>query len=188
MSSSAAVLHAPCSATAERQRRIARRNVRIWKANAAAPLGTLLPREWKKLQYNNALVRQPCHSPQCNAVCYPARAAGIVRRERPPPRSRPCIAHVASGARIQRFARNGPLPTPARCALVAQVEKFKHVPEVARIKRHRHVPKPILKAAELRRTMEDGERRKRSNRLKHSAPGKVKLVSARKERVVAQQE
>lgn len=98
-------------------------NVRIWKANAAQQLGTMLPREWKKAQYNAALI-----------------------------------------------------------------DRFKHVPDIKRISRHRHVPKQIMKASELRRTMENSERRKKDNRVKHSAPGKVKHVAARKERIVSELE
>lgn len=98
-------------------------NVRVWKADAAAPLGTLLPREWKRLQYTQALV-----------------------------------------------------------------ERFQHVPEVRRIVRHKHVPRQVLKAGELRRTMEEGARRKRGNVAKHSKPGTPGPKAARKERIVTQLE
>lgn len=60
--------------------------------------------------------------------------------------------------------------------------------EVARIVRHRHVPAPIYKAAKLRRTQMDSERRKTQHRIAHSAPGSVKVKPARKKKVVAELE
>jgi WD repeat and SOF domain-containing protein 1 len=68
----------------------------------------------------------------------------------------------------------------------ALVDRYKHVPEVKRISRHRRVPKAIFKAAGLRREMEESQRRKRANVVKHSAPGSVVAKPARKERLVAQ--
>ncbi len=48
------------------------------------------------------------------------------------------------------------------------------------------MPKAIHKAGALRRTMEDSQRRKRANTIKHSKPGSVELKPARKERLVAE--
>ena len=96
-------------------------NVRVWKADASAQLGTLLPRQRKKAAYDAALVA-----------------------------------------------------------------RYAHVPEVGRIARQRHVPKAVHKAAELRRTMEDSQRRKKENVRKHSAEGAVVQRPARKERLVAE--
>ncbi|KAK1302421.1 hypothetical protein QJS10_CPB12g00982 [Acorus calamus] len=50
-------------------------------------------------------------------------------------------------------------------------ERYKHLPEVKRIVRHRHLPKPIYKASSLRRMMVEAERRKEERRRAHSAPG-----------------
>ncbi len=47
------------------------------------------------------------------------------------------------------------------------------------------MPKAIFKAGALRRTMEDSQRRKRGNVIKHSAPDSVVMKPARKERLVA---
>uniref|UniRef100_A0A0D9WRR6 Sof1-like protein domain-containing protein n=1 Tax=Leersia perrieri TaxID=77586 RepID=A0A0D9WRR6_9ORYZ len=44
--------------------------------------------------------------------------------------------------------------------LDAVKERYKHLPEVKRIVRHRHLPKPIYKAGSLRRTMVEAENRK----------------------------
>ena len=48
------------------------------------------------------------------------------------------------------------------------------------------MPKAIHKAGALRRTMEESQRRKRANVIKHSKPGSVELKPARKERLVAE--
>lgn len=70
----------------------------------------------------------------------------------------------------------------------ALVNRYKHLPEVKRIVRHRHLPTPIYKAAKVRRTHTESERQKTKNRIKHSAPGAVVVKPARKKKIVAQQE
>jgi len=96
-------------------------NIRIWKSNASAQAGTLLPREKRKHAYNEALI-----------------------------------------------------------------DRYRHLPEVKRIERHRHLPKAIQKATELRRVQSDKERRKKKQKIAHSAPGAVKEKTARKEKFVAE--
>eukprot|EP00622_Pseudochattonella_farcimen_P006526 FR742346.1.p1 GENE.FR742346.1~~FR742346.1.p1 ORF type:complete len:188 (+),score=14.88 FR742346.1:28-564(+) len=49
--------------------------------------------------------------------------------------------------------------------------RFGAMPEVRRIAKHRHVPKLIKKLAEKKAVTRDSERRKESNRRKHSKPG-----------------
>ena len=70
----------------------------------------------------------------------------------------------------------------------ALVERHKHLPEVARVVRNRHLPAPIYKAAKLRRVQQDSERRKTQHRIAHSAPGSVKVKPARRKKVVAELE
>ncbi|KAL4199710.1 hypothetical protein AMTRI_Chr03g52570 [Amborella trichopoda] len=70
--------------------------------------------------------------------------------------------------------------------LDAVKERFKHLPEVKRIVRHRHLPKPIYKAASLRRTMADAEKKKEERKRAHSAPGTVVTVPLRKRRIVSE--
>jgi DDB1- and CUL4-associated factor 13 len=70
----------------------------------------------------------------------------------------------------------------------ALIERHKHLPEVKRIVRHRHVPKAIFKATKLRRQMGDSERKKTQNKIAHSAPGSVKVKSAREKKIVAELE
>lgn len=57
----------------------------------------------------------------------------------------------------------------------ALVSRYAHMPEIKRITRHRHLPVPIYKAAKLRRTVQDSDRRKLDRRVAHSKPGSVKV-------------
>ncbi|XP_078433429.1 WD repeat and SOF domain-containing protein 1 [Wolffia australiana] len=67
-------------------------------------------------------------------------------------------------------------------------ERYKHLPEVNRIIRHRHLPKPIYKAANLRRTMVEAERAKEKKRKAHSAPGSISTQPYRKRRIIKEVE
>ncbi|KAH7650992.1 Sof1-like rRNA processing protein (contains WD40 repeats) protein [Dioscorea alata] len=68
--------------------------------------------------------------------------------------------------------------------LDAVKNRYKHLPDVKRIVRHRHLPKPIYKAAGLRRTMVEAERRKDERRRAHSAPGSTSVQPFRKRRII----
>lgn len=70
----------------------------------------------------------------------------------------------------------------------ALVERYKHLPEVKRIVRHRQLPSALYKATKLKRTMEGAERRRLQNRIAHSAPGSVQLKPARQKKIVAEVE
>ncbi|XP_073315754.1 uncharacterized protein [Primulina huaijiensis] len=72
--------------------------------------------------------------------------------------------------------------------LEAVKNRYKHLPEVKRIVRHRHLPKAIYIAASLRRVKTDSERKKTENRRAHSAPGSVAEVSVRKRRIIQEVE
>ncbi|KAG0500231.1 hypothetical protein HPP92_000303 [Vanilla planifolia] len=72
--------------------------------------------------------------------------------------------------------------------LDAVKERYKHLPEVKRIVRHRHLPKPVYKAANLRRTMIEAERRKEERRRAHSAPGSLPAQPLRKRRIIKEEE
>lgn len=73
--------------------------------------------------------------------------------------------------------------------LDALKQRYAHLPEIRRIAKHRHVPKQIKKAAELKRVMKDSERRKASNRRKTAKRGSEDLafVPERKQRVWAEE-
>ncbi|KAJ6690877.1 U3 SMALL NUCLEOLAR RNA U3 SNORNA ASSOCIATED PROTEIN [Salix koriyanagi] len=62
--------------------------------------------------------------------------------------------------------------------------RYKHLPEVKRIVRHRHLPRPIYKAGVLRRVMIESERRKDQRRKAHSALGSIVTEPMRKRRII----
>ncbi|KAF9611578.1 hypothetical protein IFM89_033582 [Coptis chinensis] len=62
--------------------------------------------------------------------------------------------------------------------------RYKHLPEVKRIVRHKHLPKPIYNASKLSRQKIDKERRKDANRRAHSAPGSMPTETVRKRRII----
>ncbi|XP_021894311.1 DDB1- and CUL4-associated factor 13 [Carica papaya] len=66
--------------------------------------------------------------------------------------------------------------------------RYKHLPEIKRIVRHRHLPKPIYKATALMRTMNEARRRKEARRKAHSAPGSIITKPLRKRRIVKELE
>lgn len=65
------------------------------------------------------------------------------------------------------------------------LKRYSHMPEIKRIVRHRHVPKSIKRAQELKRTALDSEKRRESNRRKHSRPGSVPFKPERKKSVLS---
>lgn len=67
-------------------------------------------------------------------------------------------------------------------------ERYKHLPEIKRVDRHRHLPKPIYKAATLRRTVYEAGKKREDRKRLHSAPGAVPYLAARKKRIVAELE
>ncbi|XP_059026540.1 DDB1- and CUL4-associated factor 13-like [Mustela lutreola] len=64
-------------------------------------------------------------------------------------------------------------------------EKFQHDPHIKCIARHRHLPKSIYSQIQEQRIMKEARQRKEVNRLKHSKPGSVAIVSEKKKHVVA---
>ncbi|KAF6155800.1 hypothetical protein GIB67_039131 [Kingdonia uniflora] len=70
----------------------------------------------------------------------------------------------------------------------ALINRFKHLPEINRVVRHRHVPKSIFKASALRRTVNETERKKEERRRAHSAPGSMKPIPMRKKRIIQEVE
>lgn len=62
--------------------------------------------------------------------------------------------------------------------------RYKHLPEVKRIVRHRHLPKAVYKAKDLRRTMTEAERRRKERKRAHSGPSSVHEEPLRKRRII----
>lgn len=59
------------------------------------------------------------------------------------------------------------------------------MPEIRRIKRHRHLPKQIKKAGEIKAEELNALKRRRENERKHSKKGLVKRRSEREKMVLA---
>ncbi|XP_021803248.1 DDB1- and CUL4-associated factor 13-like isoform X1 [Prunus avium] len=62
--------------------------------------------------------------------------------------------------------------------------RYKHLPEVKRIVRHRHLPKPVYKAAATLREMTESRRKKHEKRKAHSAPGSIIEEPLRKRKII----
>lgn len=63
-------------------------------------------------------------------------------------------------------------------------KRYKHLPEVKRIIRHRHLPEPIYKASKKRREMTESIKKREDNRRAHSAVGSMPKQPFRKRKVV----
>lgn len=66
-------------------------------------------------------------------------------------------------------------------------QQYQHMPEIRRIARRRHVPKPIKNAAEIKRIETESAKNREENRRKHSKPGDVPYIAERERHIVAQQ-
>lgn len=62
-------------------------------------------------------------------------------------------------------------------------ERFKHMPEIRRISRHRHVPIVVKKAGEIKRVETDALKKRQDNQRKHSRPGSVPFKSEREKHI-----
>lgn len=72
--------------------------------------------------------------------------------------------------------------------LEAVKNRYKHLPEIKRIVRHRHLPKPIYTATRLRQAMAESRRNKENRRRAHSAPGSIPNQPLRKKRIIQEVE
>ncbi|KAJ3196020.1 rRNA-processing protein sof1 [Irineochytrium annulatum] len=63
-------------------------------------------------------------------------------------------------------------------------ERYKHMPEIKRISKQRHVPKAIITASKTKRTMIESRKKKEDNLRKHSKPGTVAHKSERSKNVL----
>ena len=83
-------------------------------------------------------------------------------------------SHVKSAAERQKLEYDEALK-----------ERYKHMPEIRRIGRHRHVPKQVKKAGEIKREELKGLKRREENERKHSKKGKKPRRSEREKMVLA---
>jgi len=58
---------------------------------------------------------------------------------------------------------------------------------VDQTRRSRHIPRPVYKAAQLKRTMEEAQRVKEERRRRHTRAGESKPKAERKKVVIAEQ-
>ncbi|ODQ64714.1 WD40 repeat-like protein [Nadsonia fulvescens var. elongata DSM 6958] len=68
---------------------------------------------------------------------------------------------------------------------VALKERYKHMPEIKRIARHRHVPKNILKAGEIKRDQLGSIKNKEANVRRHSKKGSLAFQKEREKHIVS---
>ncbi|KAH0608994.1 uncharacterized protein H6S33_001222 [Morchella sextelata] len=66
-------------------------------------------------------------------------------------------------------------------------ERYKHMPEIRRIARHRHVPNTIKKAGEIKKVEEASIKRREENERRHSKKGKMRRVPARESMIIAKE-
>ena len=67
-------------------------------------------------------------------------------------------------------------------------ERYKHMPEIRRIGRHRHVPKQVLKAGEIKGEEVKGVKRREENERRHTRKGERGRRSERVKMVLATEE
>src|SRR4051794_30198819 len=67
----------------------------------------------------------------------------------------------------------------------ALVERYKHMPEIRRVKRHRHIPKQVKKAGEIKAEEIKAIKRRQENERKHTKKGLKKRRSEREKMVLA---
>lgn len=109
----------------------------------------------------------------------------------------PDAGYVLSGSddgnvrvwRAKASQRRGVVTARQRAALEygeALKERYRHMPEIKRIARHRHVPKPVKKAGDIKREELDALKRREENRRKHAkkTAGKDPRTSEREKMVL----
>ena len=64
-------------------------------------------------------------------------------------------------------------------------ERYKHMPEIRRIGRHRHVPQQVKKAGQIKGEELGSLKRRQENERKHSKKKEVKRRSEREKMVLA---
>jgi WD repeat and SOF domain-containing protein 1 len=67
----------------------------------------------------------------------------------------------------------------------ALVERYSHMPEIRRIRRHRHIPKVVKKAGEIKNVELASIKRKQENERKHTKKQHQKRRSEREKMVLA---
>ncbi len=87
--------------------------------------------------------------------------------------------------------RSGVKSTKQRQALEynkALADRYSHLPEIKRIRRHRHVPKVVKKAGEIKREELAAIKRREENERKHSAKQFEKRIPEREKAILVKQQ
>jgi WD repeat and SOF domain-containing protein 1 len=67
-------------------------------------------------------------------------------------------------------------------------ERYKHMPEIKRIARHRHIPKTVLKAGEIKAEELKAIKRKEENERRHTKKGETRRKAEREKMVLAREQ
>jgi len=67
-------------------------------------------------------------------------------------------------------------------------ERYKHMPEIKRIARHRHAPKQVKKAGEIKTEELAAVKRREENERRHSKKGKVRRQAEREKMILAREQ
>lgn len=70
----------------------------------------------------------------------------------------------------------------------ALMERYAHLPEIRRIRRHRHLPKVVKKAGDIKREELAAIKRREENERKHSNKKYEKRKSEREKVILAKQQ
>jgi WD repeat and SOF domain-containing protein 1 len=70
----------------------------------------------------------------------------------------------------------------------ALMERYSHLPEIRRIRRHRHLPKVVKKAGEIKREELAAIKRREENERKHSDKKFQKRKSEREKAILVKQQ
>ncbi|KAI4172531.1 MAG: hypothetical protein LQ346_008588 [Caloplaca aetnensis] len=92
-------------------------------------------------------------------------------------------AKASSRSGIKSFRQRQKLEYDAKL-----IERYSHMPEIRRIKRHRHVPKQVKKAGEIKGEEIKSIKRRRENERKNSRKGEVGRKSEREKMVLGVEE
>lgn len=90
--------------------------------------------------------------------------------------------------RAQASSRQGVKSARQRQQLeydAALIQRYKHMPEIRRIHRHRHLPQQVKKAGEIKTEELKALKRREENERKHSRKGQMKRRSEREKMVLA---
>ena len=66
-------------------------------------------------------------------------------------------------------------------------DRYKSMPEISKIDKHRRLPRAITKATQKKSVMTSSVKNKEENRRKHSKPGSVPYVAERKKHILKEE-